>query len=185
MLKTVCMQTQETDMVSLFQEIHGHPVVPLHGPEHHSIVPAVILACYRNVGGEITEADLDTAISRGQSLVGGACGFMGICGAAVGVGIAYSVIMQSTPLQAQRRQISQRVVAKVLDEIAKYEAARCCQRDSVVALGMAADLSETMLPITLPEPDLVVCAQSHLQKECIGLDCPLFPLSEMIDKQCS
>ncbi len=85
-IEHLLLTTRETDMVALLEEIRRHPAVPLHGPEHHSLVPGIILAAYRNSGGTVTPEMLQTALRRGKSMAGGACAFLGVCGAAAGVG---------------------------------------------------------------------------------------------------
>jgi hypothetical protein len=32
------------------EQVMAHPLVPMHGPEHHAMVPAVIIAAVRNAG---------------------------------------------------------------------------------------------------------------------------------------
>jgi hypothetical protein len=97
---------------------------------------------------------------------------MGACGAAVGVGIAMSVLLGATPYEGKKRQTVQRATQKVLGDIAAYEAPRCCQRDSWLALGGASRLLEEMgktLPVSR-----IACEQYPENKECIRERCPLW-----------
>ncbi len=87
-VKHICIHTDATDMIDLMNQLRRHPSFPLHGPEHHFAVPGVITAVYRNLGGDIQESDITTAIDRGRGVPGGVCAFWGTCGAAVGAGIA-------------------------------------------------------------------------------------------------
>ena len=66
-LKQVCLHSREPDAVALMQRIRSHPHFPVHGPEHHSLVPAVILAALRNAGEEVSEAHILTGIERGAN----------------------------------------------------------------------------------------------------------------------
>ncbi|NDY42917.1 methyltransferase domain-containing protein [Dissulfurirhabdus thermomarina] len=170
----ICRHTRETDMVRLLETVRRHPAVPVHGPEHHFIVPAVVTATYRNLGGELDEAAIGTAIARGREVPGGSCGFWGGCGAAIGVGIGFGVILESTPLTPAPRRDLQRVVADVLREIGEREAARCCQRESWIALRKAAELSRGLLPVPLRAEHRLACRQRRLNRECLGEDCPLW-----------
>ena len=52
-------------MINLLNLLRSHPSFPLHGPEHHFAVPGVILACYKNSGGDVSDEDIITAIERG------------------------------------------------------------------------------------------------------------------------
>ena len=94
---------------------------------------------------------------RGAMVPGGACGFLGSCGAAVGVGIAFALILESTPLTPRARSLAQAATSAVLAEISGYEAARCCQRDCYLALAKAAELSRDLLPIPLKAEERVDC----------------------------
>jgi hypothetical protein len=161
-------------MIALMQEIRLHPVIPLHGPEHHALVPAVILATYRNRGGEVSPALLCAALERGKQITGGFCGLMGACGAALGVGIAFSLLLDANPLKPKPRQIAQTATQAVLQELASLEAGRCCQRDTWLALTKAAELSRELLPITLLAEAPLRCGQAKDNKECLGETCPLY-----------
>jgi len=172
-MEHICLETKETDMLSLLEEIRRHPAIPVHGPEHHALVPGIILATFRNLGGDIPPSIITEGIKRGSTIAGGHCAFMGVCGAAVGVGISFSLILDANPLKPSERKTVQTATQAVLAEIAKLKAARCCQRDSWIALKKAAELSSTILPITLLANASVVCRQQKNNKECLGSDCPL------------
>jgi hypothetical protein len=146
----------------------------MHGPDHHPLVPAIILSVYKHLGGDISDQDILTGIDRGNSIPGGACSFLGADGAAIGVGIAYSIIFNATPYMGKERQLVQRIVKDVLEEIAQYKAPRCCQRECYIALKMASQLSKKHLPFRLPADEAFICSQFHLNKECIGKKCPLW-----------
>jgi MoaA/NifB/PqqE/SkfB family radical SAM enzyme/SAM-dependent methyltransferase len=173
LIEEICASTEQTDMLALLQEIRRHRAIPLHGPEHHALVPGVILATYRNLGGRLTSEALRTGIRRGAQVAGGSCGFSGNCGAAMGVGIAISVILEGNPLTPEPRAIAMRATSIVLEEIAKTEAPRCCQRECYVALKKLAALSSELLPLTLRAEAPMRCRQMSLNTECIGPACPL------------
>ncbi|MDD2271043.1 MAG: DUF5714 domain-containing protein [Desulfuromonadaceae bacterium] len=175
LIEHLCSAATGVDPITLFNEIRQHPSIPLHGPQYHAIVPGVLLACLRNAGTPLTAEQLRSAIQRGGEVSGGSCGYMGVCGAATGTGIAFSVLLEATPLKATARQTVQKVVQQVLAEIAGHEAARCCQRDCWIALrsgmALAAELWETPLPTVQP----FACSQIARNKECLGVKCPLWP----------
>ena len=174
-IEHICLTTKETDMIALLKEIRKHPAVPVNGPEHHFMVPGIILATYKNLGGTITAQDILKGIKRGVQVPGGYCGFMGVCGAAVGVGIAFALILESNPIKPVERKIVQGVTGAVLMDIAAYEAARCCQRDSWIALKKAAELSKKYLPLPIEAKEHLSCRQQGKNKECIKDACPLWP----------
>jgi len=174
-IERICLTSRETDMFALLQAIRSHDAFPLHGPEHHALVPGVILATYRNLGGELSDEKILSGIRRGATVSGGACGTMGSCGAATGVGIAFSTILGATPLEPGPRSAALMATSEVLAEIAGLNAARCCRRECLVALRKAAEISATRLPIALQAQESVDCTQVHLNDECIGVDCPFYP----------
>ena len=174
-IRRICLTTRQTDMTRLFHEIRAHPGFPVHGPEHHALVPGVILATFRNLGGPVTDADILAGIERGSGVPGGACAFLGSCGAALGVGIAYSILLGATPLTPEKRQAVQAITAEVVRKLSRWKAARCCRRDGDLAVREAAAVSGTWLPVKLRAEAVLPCDQSHLNPECIRTACPLYP----------
>jgi hypothetical protein len=175
-IRRICLKTDETDCVRLFERIRSHPSIALHGPEYHAMIPGIVLCTYRNLGGGISKKVIETGIMRGKNVAGGFCGFMGVCGAAIGVGIAFSLILDANPVKAWERSTVQSVTHAVLSEIAGLKAARCCQRDGYIALIKAAEFSNRYLPVALKAGHRLVCRQTHLNKECLGRTCVLHPL---------
>ncbi len=176
-VKHICTHTDERDMIDLFNLLRRHQSFPIHGPEHHFAVPGVITAVFRNLGGNITDKEITTAIDRGRAVPGGACAFWGTCGAAVGAGIAFGIILKSTPLAPNARQIVQQVSEAIIHDLNQIPAARCCQREVWTTLKTAARLSQIHLPLTLKAQGSVQCRQQGRNKECIHKDCPYFKVS--------
>ncbi len=172
-IEHLCLEAGETDMLTLLARLRKHPSVPVNGPEHHALIPGIIVTAYRNAGGEADDELIRTAIRRGSQVIGGSCAFVGICGAATGVGIAFSLLLQANPVRALQRQQVQQITQQVLAEIAGFEAARCCQRDCWLGLKKAAELSREFLPVALTAEDIIGCSQRHLNHECLGRTCPL------------
>lgn len=175
LIEHLCATAQTSDPVELFSSIRQHPSMPLHGPQYHALVPGVLLSCLWAAGHPVTSEQLHAAIQRGGEVSGGSCGFWGVCGAATGVGIAFSVLLEATPLKAASRQTVQGIVQQVLAEIASYQAARCCQRDCWIALSTGMRLAAELFHLPLPEVPPFACSQMARNKECLGMDCPLWP----------
>ncbi len=169
-----CLETSEKDMIGLLKTIR-RVSFPLNGPEHHSLIPAIILTSYRNSGGILRTEDMFEAIRRGQTVKGGSCASLGVCGAAAGVGIAFSIILNATPLTPQERQSVMRAVSEATNATSLFAAARCCQRECYNCLRKASELSGSILGIHLPADQRLVCSQSLIQKECIKESCDLYP----------
>ncbi|MEZ4600246.1 MAG: DUF5714 domain-containing protein [Syntrophotaleaceae bacterium] len=171
-IETLCLASREKDLLALFDRIRRHPVIPLNGPEYHALVPGVILAVYRNLGGEVSAELIRNAIRRGSRVGGGSCAFWGVCGAATGVGVAFSLLLDANPLKGEVRRQVQQITWKVLEGIAALHGARCCQRDCWLALKKAAELSGELLPISLKAEGIPRCSQQQLNRECAGEECP-------------
>jgi MoaA/NifB/PqqE/SkfB family radical SAM enzyme/ubiquinone/menaquinone biosynthesis C-methylase UbiE len=170
-IKHICTTTGETDLFALLHRLRSHPSLAMHGPEHHAMVPGVILAVYRNNGGKLSEERITTGIERGSKIPGGVCGFWGGCGAGLGVGIAFAIILEATPLTAGARQQAQKITTRVLDQLAETKGARCCRREALGALREAAAIAEEVLGIAMPTRQEPVCDQSELNRECIRKAC--------------
>lgn len=178
-IKKICVETDATDMLGLMKVIRSSPIVPMHGPEHHAMVPGIILAVYRNLGGEIMDEDILAGIDRGAMVPGGACAFMAVCGSGLGAGIAFSIILKATPLSSIKRNRVQKAVLGILTEISKRKGARCCQRECYLALKEVSRISKDLLGIHLPASETFQCSQSSLSKECIKARCPLFSINSV------
>ena len=173
-IKMFAKRATYSDMIEMMEKIREHPSMRIHGTEHHSMVPAIMVSVYKNSGGRVSNEDIDTAVERGQTIAGGSCAFMGVCGAVSGVGTGFSILMKANPYKAKERKILQNITKEVLEEIAGFEAARCCQRDCFVALKAASKLSYAILGKTLVADYHMVCTQYADNKECIGIQCPLW-----------
>lgn len=171
----LCTESTDTDPLALLHRIRAHPALPMHGPEHHMLVPAVLVAAYRNTHGGLDNAAITTAIERGATIAGGACAFLGACGAAMGVGTAFSVILGGTPFEGAIRKKVQEVTADVLGRIARYDAARCCRRDCTIAVRRAVELSARHLPHALACSTSRLCTQQRHNEHCLGAECPSWP----------
>jgi SAM-dependent methyltransferase len=172
-IRQICLQTDKTDMVELLMEIRDHHAIPMHGPEHHAMLPGIILAVAKNSGLEVTKGDILTGIERGSKVPGGSCGFMGTCGAATGVGIGFAVLFDATPLTPKARQQAQAATAQVLTVIAATRAGRCCQRETYIALQEVAKVTaERGTP--LPANGTLSCLQYQTNRECVRKQCLLW-----------
>ncbi len=153
--------------------IMANAEVPMHGPEHHAIVPAAVVAAARNAGYNIPDKALETAIKRGSLIPGGWCGFLGNCGAAVGVGIAVSVLTQATPLSGKQRSLAMEATSRALANLCNDEP-RCCKFAVRNALETAVQFLDEKLQIKLEKMDDIVCQYSERNKECNPNTCPYY-----------
>ena len=129
----------------------------MHGPEHHVIVPCVLLTAYRNNGGGIElEKALREAVRRASQVPGGACGYWGVCGAAAGAGIYLSILLGSNPVHKDAWPIPQRLVSDCLRAIADVGGPRCCKRTGRLAITRGDAAGQGLLPLFPRKPGVPV-----------------------------
>lgn len=172
LIETLCISTLSERPLDLAISIMNHPEVKMHGPEHHFLVPAVLLAAYYNKRKQYQkkESKIIEARRRAEIILGGFCGSHGNCGAAVGVGIFVSLIKDNNPLAREEWKISNMMTARSLSIIAEHGGPRCCKRNSFLAIETAMEL---LSDISQKDED-IVCNFNQFNKECKGKECPYF-----------
>ncbi len=169
------IQSGEKDPLRLLEQVMALPQVHLHGPEHHAIVPCVLLTAYHNSGGgNDLRADLSAALQRGRQVPGGICGYWGVCGAAAGAGIYWSVVTGSHPLNREAWGSPMLLTARCLERIGELGGPRCCKRTSRLAVREAAAFTAQRLGVEMPLSE-ISCSYTRENRECIGGACPFFP----------
>jgi len=173
-IEQTCTGTEEMNPVKLAIELMRNHKVKMHGPEHHYLVPAVLLACYHNATGDHggKAVNLRKARSRAEKVPGGFCGIQGSCGAGVGTGIFVSVLTGATPLSKVEWGSANAMTSRALSSIAGYGGPRCCKRTSFLAIIEAARYLEDAYSITIPIDQEIRCEFNALNKECLGNECP-------------
>lgn len=154
-----------------------NPRIKMHGPEHHFLVPAVLLAAYYNSKKEYGEkaTKIRMAKKRASQILGGFCGFYGNCGAAVGTGIFVSLVTGATPLSVAEWKLANLVTAKSLLTIAEHGGPRCCKRTTFLAILEAADFAKENLGVDFKINKELKCEFYPLNKECLRQNCPFHP----------
>jgi hypothetical protein len=153
------------------------PVVKMPGPEHHFLVPAVLLASCHNQKLSPVEEKADSirqARKRAEDVKGGFCGLHGTCGSAIGTGIFVSVITRSTPLSETEWRLSNLMTATSLCKISEYEGPRCCKHDSFLAIICAVEFLDKEFAVKISTDHQPVCAFDELNKECHKGNCIFF-----------
>ena len=172
-LRQVAESSDSTDPVQILEVVMSHPSVPMHGPEHHAMVPVCIAVAVRNAGFPVPEASVERALERGTKVPGGWCGFYGACGAAIGVGIAVSVLTEATPLTGRERSLANEATAFALGEMILGQP-RCCKRESRKALEAAVHFFHTHMNMDLAQDEEVRCTFSGRNRECPKEECPYY-----------
>ena len=169
-LREVVSHSVSIDPAEILETVMSHPSVPMHGPEHHAIVPAAIIAALKNAGYPVPDRAVDAAIERGAKVPGGWCGYYGACGAALGVGVAVSVLTKATPLTGRQRSLANEATALALNSMLDGHP-RCCKRASRKALGAAVRFLRDRMGITLNEGKPIRCCYIERNHECPKTEC--------------
>jgi hypothetical protein len=172
-LKQILATSKSTDPAAIMEQVITHPSVPMHGPEHHMIVPAAIVAAVKNSGYPLPEGAVEKAIERASKVPGGWCGLYGDCGAAVGAGIAVSVITGATPLTGKPRTLALAATGQALSRMLD-EQPRCCKRASRIAIQSTVDFLSEHLGIILHQSDKTSCTYSLINQQCAKEKCPFY-----------
>lgn len=173
--KTV-IESEEKNPLELAEKIMKNTKIKMHGPEHHFLVPAVLIAVYYNIRNkpDLKKEKIKEAKKRAEKILGGFCGSHGVCGGAVGTGIFISIITGATPLSRKEWKLSNRITSKSLEKIAYYGGPRCCKRNTLLSILGAVSFVQKELNINIPTNPDIICDFSDLNKDCIEEKCPFY-----------
>ena len=153
--------------VEIAAEIMKNAAISMHGPEHHYLVAASLLAAYKNAGGHLDLGDaLQSALQRAKKVPGGVCGFWGSCGAGISTGIFISIITEATPLSENPWSLANRMTSLSLAVIAENGGPRCCKRNTNIAICQAAAFIKEFFGIAFELPQRITCEFSHRNDQC-------------------
>lgn len=174
-IERACTHHAGRDPVALATSLMRHPSVKMHGPEHHFLVPAALLATWANATpGPDRAGLLAEARRRSDTVVGGSCGFHGACGSGVGVGIFASLATGATPRSGASWGQANRATAQALQVIGDVGGPRCCKRTTWLALLAGIRFAREELGVTL-EGRGPRCEFHGRNADCLKRDCPFYP----------
>lgn len=172
-LKQFLSKNQENDPTVLLHTFYQTGYFHMHGPEHHFVIPMILLTILKNHGYSVSDDALEIAFQRCSQLPGGTCGYWGACAASLGVGIFTSIFTQSHPLKKEHYDTIHFFTASSLEKIAQKGGPRCCKRNLMLSLENALLLLKEKWNIQITYSPFV-CQYQSLNKECIGINCPYF-----------
>lgn len=180
LIEKYCINTSSTDPIAQAFVLMNNPAVKMHGPEHHFLVPAVLLAAYFNqkgISAEEKAKSIREARRRSDDVKGGFCGFQGACGAGIGSGIFISVMSKSTPLSGVEWRRSNRMTAESLGKISENDGPRCCKRSSFLSIISAVDFLAREFGVEIATDHRPICTFGAMNKECHHRGCTFSPES--------
>lgn len=179
----VVMESKEKDPFTIYEGVidrlrklwTASDTLPFHGPWHHGLIAGIILASLRNNGYGFDDGDISEALKRGLMIPGGGCGFLGVCGAGIGIGIAFSIIEKATPLHGKERSDAMEMSSKAIHRIARLGGPRCCTMSTYNTLDFAIRELKGM-GYDLPAGKSVGrCRDPALNGQCHLERCPYYP----------
>ncbi len=175
---SACLRAETTDPLALAVQLMKSPTVHMHGPEHHFLVPAVLIAAYTTARGMATderERMLREARKRAEVVKGGFCGLWGACGAGIGTGIFVSVVTRATPLSGREWRLANAATSTALARIAEAGGPRCCKRCSFLAITEAVAFAKRELGVSLDgASDDLTCSFHAHNRECTREGCRFY-----------
>lgn len=169
----LCLRETDVDPVRIVNKVIDNAGVMIHGPEHHFLIPAVLLTAYLNYSGQADRKQemLQEAKKRASLIPGGFCWTNGTCAAGIGVGTFISLITKATALSGKEWYLSNLATAKALEAIARSGGPRCCKRDTFIAIRKACEFLDELLQIKLPCDSRIICRYFSLNRECTREEC--------------
>jgi hypothetical protein len=178
LIRRYALTSTSANPVEMAQEIMSHPRFPVAGQAHHPLVASVLVAAYRNAGGDVTDAQIETAIERADTIPGGFCAGFGADAAAIACGIAVSVIHGTTVKaeHATARSLAHMLTGQAMLMIANNHGARCCKRSTYSVLELASHFFTAAMGAKLATPrGRVECPFPEQNKLCNREDCKYYP----------
>jgi len=167
--------TISANPVNIAMEMMKDSNINMHGPEHHYLVAAALLAAYKNAGGQVDfTKTLQIIAQRAKNVPGGICGLWGSCGAAISSGIFISAITGATPLSVEEWALANKITSCALAVISENGGPRCCKRNSFLAIYQAAEFVKKNFGHNLELPNRVECEFSRRNEQCRGNKCLFF-----------
>ncbi|MFQ6125336.1 MAG: DUF5714 domain-containing protein [Candidatus Heimdallarchaeota archaeon] len=175
LIKTTCERSEFQNPYELAILLMRHPIIPMHSPVHHFLVPAVLLSTIKNTCYNLPHNVIKRAIKRGIRLPYGICGSYGICGAGAGVGVAISILTKATYMSDAERAMALDASGKSLISISQLGGPRCCEASVYASLETAINFLRKNMGITLLAT-FVGCPFSSLNETCRKEGCKYYPV---------
>ena len=181
-IKKKCIEYNGNKPLELAVQIMNHPIIRMHGAEHHFLTPAVLLTVFNNQAKKYSNLSekLDELENYINNNAPRSCSLeAGTCGAAIGSGVFFMNFMQEQFVPEVLDRLSNYIRTESIRQIDEIGLSRCCKRDTYISLMVASKvMSENLnIDIEITEPK---CTFSLRNKSCGMEDCPFFNLGNLI-----
>ncbi len=173
-----CLSSTSRNPVEMAETLMKLPGFKMHCPDHHYLVPAVLLAAYSKAIHKKKKLAgwLKIARNRAEKVPGAFCGTHGSCGAAVGTGIFISSVTGATPLSIMEWDLCNSVVGRSLLTMAPYGGPRCCKRVTYLSLQETGNFLKERMAVQLEISENIECKFFNQNEEqCLKKKCPFYP----------
>ena len=176
LISDYCLSSKSRNPIETATVIMKFPEFKMHCPEHHFLVPAVLLSAYCRTKKKTSKLKewLKAAQNRAEKVPGAFCGTHGSCGAAVGSGIFISLITKATPLKSIEWNLANSMTGRSLLRMAPYGGPRCCKRVTFLAIQETADFLSERMGVLIDVPNEIHCEFSHKNEQCLQNNCPFY-----------
>lgn len=180
LIEKVCINSTSTRPLELAVTLLNVLSVPMQGPIHQYLVPAVLLTAYYNELENAAEKERKLRMARGRAadVIGDFCGFYGVCITGIGTGIFISLINDSGTDPEGDWRLANRMTTESLRCIEALGSLRCCKRDALMAIKTAKTFVQQNFQIKLDVPDAMTCDLRYFNQECLRENCPFLPLEK-------
>ncbi|MCS7131773.1 MAG: DUF5714 domain-containing protein [Hadesarchaea archaeon] len=149
-IERIGLAATEADPVRIADRMMKHLAIPVYGVEHHFIAAVAMFVAVKNLMGERVQAkDIKRLMKLMEKIPYGSCGFLGICGAAVGIGAAFSALLGANYMKDGERTLAMRAASLANSAIAGEGGPRCCVASVYTALYEASKMAREVLGLDL------------------------------------
>ncbi|MFH1861127.1 MAG: DUF5714 domain-containing protein [bacterium] len=179
LIKDLAIVTEEKDPLAIAELLISHPKIPFLGCEHALIAAASLMTAIKNDGTlDISNEQIIEAMDRTQKQsMPPYCALTGVCGVAIGIGAAFSVILGAKCSKDRESAITMHIVARTIDTIANDVGPMCCKSFVRTALGVGYNSAKEYLNVHLPiHRERISCFYSNKNHpHCRKEKCLYFP----------
>lgn len=177
-IEKVGVFARDDDPIEIANKLMMHPAIPVYGVEHHSITAVALFKAVKNAKGErVEKKDIKKLIALTQKIPYGSCGFLGVCGAAAGVGAALSLLLKASYISDRERTLAMNCASEANIEIAEEGGPRCCVESVYVALDVGSRNANQIFGLKIkPKLPIKSCKFFEKAPDCRREKCKFFPV---------